>query len=162
MSDKNKQVSASEEKKICTHLYSRSINQSYPRKCIECGEPEKPIPSSDYKEITGFDTPQELSAYEQGRIHEAKTIIEWIGKWNGATTSVLGEALDNKFKQLNANKNKLSIVTALLEERKSLTNDFLQTSKSYSGYDKIAKQYDTNVKYIDDQIIKVLTTETKI
>ena len=25
----------------CEHMYSRSMNQEYPRKCVKCGEPEK-------------------------------------------------------------------------------------------------------------------------
>ena len=32
---------ADTNKMVCEHLYSRSMNQPYPRKCTKCGEVEK-------------------------------------------------------------------------------------------------------------------------
>ena len=56
---------------------------------------EKNIPD-DYFEITGFKTPSELAAYEKGREHEQKVIMEWIRKWDGSTNSEMGSLLKEK------------------------------------------------------------------
>ena len=50
----------------------------------------------DYKEITGFDTPNELAAYEEGREHEQETIFKFIENWNGETNSRFGSLLSKK------------------------------------------------------------------
>ena len=63
----------------------------------------------DYKEITGFETPSELAAYEKGREHEQKTIVKFIENWNGETNSGLGQLLADKLKSntKNDSKNKM-------------------------------------------------------
>lgn len=53
-----------------------------------------------HKDITGFDTPEEFFAYESGRIHKEKMIIDFIKKWNGNTNSELGFILNKKFKEV--------------------------------------------------------------
>jgi hypothetical protein len=58
----------------------------------------------DYKEITGFETPSELAAYEKGREHEEKTIVKFIENWNGETNSHLGQLLADKLKSNNKKK----------------------------------------------------------
>ena len=56
----------------------------------------------DFKQITGFDTPAELTAYEKGRTHEQITIYNWIEKWDGSTNSGMGDLLMEKFREINA------------------------------------------------------------
>lgn len=46
--------------------------------------------------ITGFATPEELSAYEKGRIHEEAAIAKFIENWNGEVNSEMGSLLFNK------------------------------------------------------------------
>lgn len=53
---------------------------------------------SDFKEVTGFDTPAELTAYEKGLDHAEKTIMKFIKSWDGSTNSVMGEALAKHLK----------------------------------------------------------------
>jgi len=55
---------------------------------------------ADFKQVTGFDTPSELAAYEKGRSDEQKVIIEWIGKWGGKSNSQMGQLLNKKFREL--------------------------------------------------------------
>jgi hypothetical protein len=54
-----------------------------------------------YKEITGFETPAELLAYEKGREHEEKTIVKFIQDWKGETNSGLGQLLADKVQAEN-------------------------------------------------------------
>jgi hypothetical protein len=54
-----------------------------------------------YKEITGFETPAELAAYEKGREDEEKTIIKFIQDWKGETNSGLGQLLADKVQAEN-------------------------------------------------------------
>ncbi len=58
----------------------------------------------DFKEITGFDSPKELAAYERGREHESATTLKWIEGWDGATNSGMGQILIDKYNQLFNNK----------------------------------------------------------
>jgi len=51
---------------------------------------------NSYKEITGFDTPSELAAYEKGREHEEVVILRFIEGWDGQTNSTLGGLLAKK------------------------------------------------------------------
>jgi hypothetical protein len=51
------------------------------------------LKDADYKEITGFNSPTERLAYEQGRAHEEEVIFNYIKSWNGHTNSALGELL---------------------------------------------------------------------
>jgi hypothetical protein len=51
------------------------------------------LKENDYKEITGFYSPAERLAYEQGRAHEEEVIFNYIKSWNGHTNSALGELL---------------------------------------------------------------------
>jgi len=59
-----------------------------------------------YKEITGFETPSELAAYEKGREHEEKTIVKFIQDWKGETNSGLGQLLADKVQAENENLKK--------------------------------------------------------
>jgi len=43
--------------------------------------------------IIGFHTLEELAAYEKGRDHEQNVIIDFLGKWEGSTNSVMGQIL---------------------------------------------------------------------
>ena len=54
----------------------------------------------EHKQITGFDTPAEYSAYCLGRHDEEMTIVEWIRKWDGSTNSQLGQILFSKMKEV--------------------------------------------------------------
>lgn len=56
-----------------------------------------------HKEITGFQTPSELAAYEKGRIDEEKVMVKFIGDWQpNETNSVLGQLLADKITKLQA------------------------------------------------------------
>lgn len=59
-------------------------------------EPET-VELTEYRKITGFNTPEERKAYEEGRDDEQKVLIDFIRNWKGATNSGLGEILYNKF-----------------------------------------------------------------
>ena len=48
-----------------------------------------------------FETPAELEAYEKGREHEEKTIVNFIQNWNGETNSVIGKLLADKVQAEN-------------------------------------------------------------
>ena len=79
-------------------LESEFIERGYPSKYQYI--PITKQPPKDFKEVTGFNTPEELSAYEKGREHEGRVIVDWIKKWNGKTNSVMGQILYNKFKEI--------------------------------------------------------------
>lgn len=68
-------------------------------------EPET-VDQAEYKKITGFDTPAERKAYEEGREDEAKVIFDFIRKWDGKTNSGLGEMLDDKFRDWQKQQSK--------------------------------------------------------
>ena len=56
-----------------------------------------------HKEITGFQTPSELAAYEKGRNDEEKVMVKFIGDWQpNETNSVLGQLLADKITKLQA------------------------------------------------------------
>lgn len=52
---------------------------------------------TDFKQVTGHDSPKEMMAYEKGREDEQQVIIEWIEKWDGSSNSVMGALLKKKF-----------------------------------------------------------------
>lgn len=54
----------------------------------------------NYKEITGWNNPDELSAYETGRKHEEMVTLDFIKKWNGSANSHFGQLLLDKYKEL--------------------------------------------------------------
>jgi hypothetical protein len=54
----------------------------------------------DFKEVTGFDTPVELAAYEKGREDEQAAVIKFIKNWSGKTNSHVGKLLYSKFIEL--------------------------------------------------------------
>ena len=60
---------------------------------------QKHIPDN-YKEITGYNNPEEHAAYDKGREDEESVIVAWIKKWDGSTNSAMGELLDKKFKEI--------------------------------------------------------------
>ena len=56
-----------------------------------------------HKEITGFQTPSELAAYEKGRNDEEKVMVKFIGDWQpNETNSVIGQLLADKNNKLQA------------------------------------------------------------
>lgn len=57
-----------------------------------------------FKQITGFDTHEEMSAYEKGREHEQKVMMQNIEKWDGKGNSAFGTAMRKKFIQLRRKK----------------------------------------------------------
>lgn len=57
--------------------------------------PKQHVPS-DFKDITGWGTVEENTAYELGRKHEQKVIIDFIEKWDGKNNSQLGQILHDK------------------------------------------------------------------
>lgn len=42
-----------------------------------------PVVKGEYKDITGWNTKEEHSAYDKGREHENDVIITWIKDWDG-------------------------------------------------------------------------------
>lgn len=59
---------------------------------------EKPV--SEHKRITGFDTPEEYDAYENGKDAMEGTIMKFIREWDGSTNSWMGEALAQKMAEM--------------------------------------------------------------
>lgn len=56
-----------------------------------------------HKDITGFQTPAELTAYEKGRNDEEKVMVKFIGDWQpNETNSVIGQLLADKNNKLQA------------------------------------------------------------
>lgn len=59
----------------------------------------------DYKEVTGFNNPNELAAYEKGRSDEQTVMANFVIKYDGHTNSAMGGLLMNMVERIN-NKNK--------------------------------------------------------
>ena len=53
----------------------------------------------EHEKITGFKTPAEWHAYQLGRDHEEKVIVQFIDRWDGSTRSILGGILLKKFEE---------------------------------------------------------------
>ena len=58
--------------------------------------------SESHHEQTGFYTLAEWSAYELGREHEQRVIIQFIKDWDGNTNSAAGQILNDKLKSLKS------------------------------------------------------------
>lgn len=58
------------------------------------------------KEAFGFETIDEVIAYEEGRAAEESVFLKWIEEWDGSTNSGLGQLLMNKFIEL---KDKINV-----------------------------------------------------
>ena len=82
--------------------YWQSESEHWYQQAIEINV-ENNLPS-DYKQVTGFNNPAELAAYEKGRLHEETVLLKWIKDWDGSTNSAMGELLKDKFNQLNKTK----------------------------------------------------------
>jgi hypothetical protein len=54
----------------------------------------------DHKTITGWPTPEEYLAYEEGRRDEQEVMMDFIKKWDGYTNSSFGIAMSKKFNEL--------------------------------------------------------------
>ena len=54
-----------------------------------------------FKQITGWDTPEEMAAFEKGKEVEEAMIIRYIKEWQGETRSVLGQILSKKFAEVS-------------------------------------------------------------
>ena len=82
--------------------YKESPHFEIVRYCSTC-EPKPPLQvkvhikpndlPADYKEITGFNNPEELSAYEKGREDEHKVLTKFIKEWNGSKKANFAEIL---------------------------------------------------------------------
>lgn len=70
------------------------------QQAMKQGSLEKPVVNTVVKRVTGFNSVEEWRSYNQGRLDEEKTIIDWIKKWTGLSNSVLGEVLSQKFNEL--------------------------------------------------------------
>jgi uncharacterized FlaG/YvyC family protein len=61
-----------------------------------------------YKDITGFESPSELAAYEKGREHQENVMVKFIDDWTpNETNSVIGQLLADKTKQVQAENEQL-------------------------------------------------------
>lgn len=66
-------------------------------------EPET-VEQAEHKKITGFDSPSERKAYEEGYDDAINVCMDYIRKWKGTTNSGLGEVLYNKFNEWQKQK----------------------------------------------------------
>jgi len=69
--------------------------------------------AKDFQKVTGFNSHEEMSAYENGRQDEESVICDWIKKWDGSTNSVLGEILKNKFIEWQAQQVKQPVMQSV-------------------------------------------------
>lgn len=51
----------------------------------------------EFKEVTGFDTPEQWLSWEKGYKDGQDIILTFIAKWDGSTNSALGTMLNSKF-----------------------------------------------------------------
>ena len=85
------------EPKKCSHSYSKAMNQSYPRKCIHCGEPE-PINELAYGYAIDFNEPK----------YSAADLLDAFNAGIAAVTEVDDTKNNIKFNEfLTDKKNKL-------------------------------------------------------
>lgn len=81
----------------CNHLYSRSMKQEYPRKCLHCGEPEpQEFPQPAAKPYR-FDLEQQI--LDCWKITDDIELLEQHGA-NGPDFVSLANTYEFKFKQL--------------------------------------------------------------
>lgn len=59
------------------------------------------LPPDKFKEVTGFNSPEEMIAWEEGYAAGQDSLMKYIEKWNGQTNSAIGALLSKKFKQLH-------------------------------------------------------------
>lgn len=55
----------------------------------------------EFQQLTGYNSPEEMDAFEQGVIANTKTMIDFINDWDGSTNSMLGDVLMRKFRSLS-------------------------------------------------------------
>ena len=84
-------------------LYGRLVGETYFPIC-HTDEVDKYMPSEEEraknKTITGYETPAEFHAYQDGMDAEERVIVKFIEDWDGETNSELGKILMEKFKTL--------------------------------------------------------------
>ena len=58
---------------------------------------------NEHKKITGWPTPEEYLAYEEGRRDEQKVMMDFIRKWDGHTNSAFGHLMNEKLNEIHKN-----------------------------------------------------------
>lgn len=56
----------------------------------------------EFQEVTGFNSPEEMLAYEQGYEAAQQAMMKYIAEWKGETNSALGTALNPALKRVQA------------------------------------------------------------
>lgn len=68
---------------------------------IEPYEARKYRVDPEMKKITGHDTLAEWAAYDLGREHMERVMIQFVEEWDGSTNSHFGELLMKKTKEIH-------------------------------------------------------------
>jgi hypothetical protein len=109
-----------------------------------------------YKEITGFETPAELLAYEKGREHEEKTIVKFIQDWKGETNSVIGQLLADK---VQAKNEKLKEENEMLKRVLKSTDDSI-TCINWEGEEPIRLKLEAENEKLKKALGRIYTMDT--